>query len=203
MLGWVPYPSAGVVRIRFKGSTDRIRVSGSGPPLGSADTVSGVGVECECLDRQLPTPPHHVPLSLRDHDRDPRRIHARLLVRGPTGERTARARTKRRRGLLGAHRGFRRRAGSRSALPASRVPRRSSRTGRATRVETPVDVGQKTYRARLSATQQGFCWPSTSITSSLITSIMPPLISTVLSVLCVRTRAPTGTGAGKRTLLKP
>ena len=62
---------------------------------------------------------------------------------------------------------------------------------------------QKTYRARLSATQHGFCWPSTSITISLITSIMPPLISTILSVLCVRTRAPTGTGAGNRTLLKP
>ena len=63
MLRWAPYPSAGIVRIRFKGTADRIRISGSGPPLGSADTVSGVGVECECLDRRLPTQPRHVPLS--------------------------------------------------------------------------------------------------------------------------------------------
>ena len=49
MLRWAPYPSAGIVRIRFKGTADRIRISGSGPPLGSADTVAGVEVECECL----------------------------------------------------------------------------------------------------------------------------------------------------------
>ncbi len=49
MLRWAPYPSAGIVRIRFKGTADRIRISGSGPPLGSADTVSGAGVECELL----------------------------------------------------------------------------------------------------------------------------------------------------------
>ena len=49
MLRWAPYPSAGIVRIRFKGTADRIRISGSGPPLGSADTISGAGVECELL----------------------------------------------------------------------------------------------------------------------------------------------------------
>ena len=38
----LPYPSAGTVRIRFKGSTDRNPVSGTWPPLGFPYTLTGI-----------------------------------------------------------------------------------------------------------------------------------------------------------------
>ena len=42
MLPW-PYPSAGIIRIRFKGSADRVRVSGTqATPWVSPRTLTGI-----------------------------------------------------------------------------------------------------------------------------------------------------------------
>src|SRR3954454_1909364 len=59
-------------------------------------------------------------------------------------------------------------------------------------------------RASDSITQQGFSWPSTSMVISVFVWMPPPATSlTSTSSAPARMRAPTSTGAGKRTLSTP
>ncbi len=56
----------------------------------------------------------------------------------------------------------------------------------------------------LSATQAGLADPSISTVVDTTACTAPlPTSSTLTSELVARTREPTGTGAGKRTLLRP
>jgi hypothetical protein len=59
-------------------------------------------------------------------------------------------------------------------------------------------------RISVSATQAGLSLPSTStVRLNVIWTAWSPIYSTFSSVTRWRMRLPTGTGAGKRTLLRP
>src|SRR5207247_1969146 len=100
-------------------------------------------------------------------------------------------------------------AGSALGSRARRRPRdRSARPARSGSRAVPPSRSPRAYSGRalptLSATQTGLLPPSAS-TVNLVTTWTqpPPTSSTDITSAVVRTFAPDGTGAGKRTLFQP
>ena len=85
-------------------------------------------------------------------------------------------------------------------LPRHRVDGLFASEGRCRR---SAERAQTYWRKMISATHEGFDAPSTSNVNSSVTWMPPAISSTASSLTPRRTLPPTGTGAGKRTLLAP